>query len=66
MCANVGDTKKDWGTKCTIDAKKLWKIFFITPGDGAASIKVCEFWQREPSMNSGLMRLLYRGLWQQE
>lgn len=40
MCDNVGDTKKDWGTKCTIDAKKLWKLFFITPGDGAASIKV--------------------------
>jgi hypothetical protein len=54
MCANVGDTKKDWGTKCTIDAKKLWKIFFITPGDGAASIKVCDarsVW--DGSLNSG-------------
>ncbi len=41
MCDNEGDTAKDWGTKCTIDAKKLWKIFFITPGDGiTANVKV--------------------------
>ena len=41
MCDNKGETRKDWGTKCTIDAKKLWKIFFITPGDGITSnIKV--------------------------
>ena len=41
MCDNKGEAFKDWGTKCTIDAKKLGKIFFITPGDGVtANIKV--------------------------
>ncbi|KAL4424315.1 hypothetical protein ABPG75_001616 [Micractinium tetrahymenae] len=24
---------QNWGTKCTIDAKRLWKIFYITPSD---------------------------------
>lgn len=26
---------QDWGTKCTIDAKRAWKIFYITPGEGS-------------------------------
>lgn len=24
---------QNWGTRCTIDAKRLWKIFYITPSD---------------------------------
>jgi hypothetical protein len=50
MCNNTGDAKQ-WGSKCTIDAKKLWKIFFITPGDGMTNVKVC--WARVLCLTRG-------------
>ena len=33
MCNNTGVPGDNWGSKCTIDAKRLWKIFYITPGE---------------------------------
>ena len=33
MCNNTGAQGDSWGGKCTIDAKRLWKIFYITPGE---------------------------------
>lgn len=40
MCAGTKDMGQDWGGKCTIDAKRLWKIFYITPGGGGSSANI--------------------------
>jgi len=40
MCAGTQNMGQDWGGKCTIDAKRLWKIFYITPGGGGGSANI--------------------------
>ena len=34
------NSTKAWGTKCTIDAKRLWKIFYITPSDPTSATRM--------------------------
>lgn len=40
MCEGTKGMGQDWGGKCTIDAKRLWKIFYITPGGGGSSANI--------------------------